>query len=93
VRRTQLYLEEHLWEALQVQSRQSGTTMSELVREAVRERYLGSPSRRREIFQAFAGSRKDRREFADSEKYVRNLRHGSRLDGLTAEPNSEPSAK
>ena len=63
--------------------------MSELVREAVRERYLGSPSRRQEIFQAFAGSRKDRPEFADSEKYVRNLRRGSRLDKLNAGLSAE----
>jgi Ribbon-helix-helix protein, copG family len=82
VRRTQLYLEENLWEVLQVQSRQSGSTMSELVREAVRDRYLGTAARRQEIFQAFVGSRKDRPEFADSEKYVRNLRRGSRLDRL-----------
>ncbi len=65
-----------------MQSRQSGSTMSELVREAVRDRYLGPAARRQDIFQAFVGVRKDRREFADSEKYVRDLRKGSRLDRL-----------
>jgi hypothetical protein len=82
VRRTQLYLEDQLWEVLQIQMRQSGVTMSELVRDAVRDRYMGGPGRRQEIFQAFVGSRKDRAEFADSEKYVRDLRRGSRLDRL-----------
>ena len=82
MRRTQLYLEENLWEILQIQSRQTGLTMSELVRESVRERYLGGAARRQEVFQAFVGSRKDREEFADSEQYVRDLRLGSRLDRL-----------
>ena len=44
--------------------------------EAVLDRYIET-ARRHEIFQAFAGSRKDRPEFADSEKYIRNLRRGS----------------
>jgi hypothetical protein len=78
-------LEENLWEALQIQSRQSGSTMSELVREAVRDRYLGSAGRRQEVFRAFVGSRKDRAEFAETEKYVRNLRRGSRLDRIAGE--------
>ena len=59
--------------------------MSELVREAVRERYLSGSSRRQEIFRAFAGSRKDRPELADSAKYVRELRQGSRLDRSSGE--------
>ena len=82
MRRTQLYLEENLWEILQIQSRQTGLTMSELVRESVRERYLGGTARRQEVFQALVGNRKDREEFADSEQYVRDLRRGSRLDRL-----------
>lgn len=80
MRRTQLYLEQQLWDVLQVQARLTGTTMSDLVREAVRDRYVGTAARRHEVFQAFAGSRKERAEFADSEKYVRNLRRGTRLD-------------
>jgi hypothetical protein len=89
VRRTQLYLEENLWEVLQVQSRISGKTMSELVRDAVGDRYLGGASRRQEVLQAFAGSRKDRPEFADSEKYIRDLRRGSRLDRMAESDAAE----
>ena len=85
MRRTQLYLEENLWEILQVQSRHSGVTMSELVREAVRDKYMGPAARRKEIFEAFIGSRQDRPEFADGAKYVRTLRSGSRLDRLSGE--------
>ena len=83
MRRTQLYLDEDLWQVLQLRSRQSGNTLSELVRQAVRERYLGAAAERRRAMQAFAGSRKDRAELADSEGYIRRLRHGNRLSGLS----------
>lgn len=39
MRRTQLYLDDDLWRVLQARSRQDKTTVSELVRKAVRERY------------------------------------------------------
>src|SRR5437667_9856495 len=40
MRRTQLYLDDHLWNALHARARSRRTTVSELVREALRERYL-----------------------------------------------------
>lgn len=83
VRRTQLYLEEDMWKALHVRARQSGQSVSELVRQAVRERYLGAAARRREAMQAFAGIWKDRADLADPEAYIRRLRKGSRLSRLT----------
>ena len=42
MKRTQLYLNEDIWKALHVRSRQLGTSISELVRQAVREKYGGS---------------------------------------------------
>jgi predicted DNA-binding ribbon-helix-helix protein len=39
VRRTQLYLDENLWSTLHARARSQQTTISELVREVVRERY------------------------------------------------------
>jgi hypothetical protein len=83
MRRTQLYLDEDLWTALRLRSRQAGTTVSELVRQAVRERYLGAASERRKAMEAFAGSRADRPELVDPESYVRKLRRGSRLERLS----------
>jgi hypothetical protein len=82
VRRTQLYLDNDLWEALHARAERSGTTISELVREAVRERYLGSLEVRKQAMQAVVGLWKDRREIGDSTTYVRSLRRGTRLDRL-----------
>ena len=82
MRRTQLYLDDDLWEALHTQAQQSGTTVSELVRDAVRERYLGSLEARKKAMQAVVGLWKDRRVIVDSTDYVRSLRHGTRLSRL-----------
>ena len=47
MRRTQLYLDDQLWGALHARARTEKTTVSELVRQAVRERYLGDREQRR----------------------------------------------
>jgi hypothetical protein len=82
MRRTQLYLEEDVWKALHVRSKMSGLSISELVRRAIRDRYLSPALKRREAMQAFARIRNDRPELKDVETYVRGLRRGSRLDRL-----------
>ena len=42
MKRTQLYVDEDIWKALHIRSRQSGTSISELVRQAVQTlRYAG----------------------------------------------------
>jgi hypothetical protein len=82
MRRTQLYLEDDLWKALHLHSRQSGLSMSELVRRAARERYLGAAVRRQEAMRALVGIWKDRPDIADAEGYVRKLRKGRRLGRL-----------
>jgi hypothetical protein len=79
MRRTQLYLNDDLWNALHTQARKEGTTVSELVRQAARERYLGKLEQRREAMQAWVGIRKRRAEFSDAVQYVRGLRRGKRL--------------
>jgi hypothetical protein len=82
MKRTQLYLEDDAWKALHVRSKISGLSISELVRQAIRERYLSPAGQRREAMQAFAGIWRDRPEMNDVEKYVRRLRRGKRLDQL-----------
>jgi hypothetical protein len=82
MRRTQLYLDEDLWGALHARARSQRTTVSELVRGAVRDRYFGKHDRRLEAMQAFVGIRKQAAEAQDSIAAVRSLRRGSRLDGL-----------
>ncbi|MGH9606527.1 MAG: ribbon-helix-helix protein, CopG family [Terracidiphilus sp.] len=79
MKRTQLYLDEDLWQTLHARARLDGTTVSELVRNAVRERYLGSPEGRRAALMGIVGIWKDRTDLPDTETYVRNLRKGTRL--------------
>ena len=82
VRRTQLYLDEDLWGALHARARSRQTTVSELVREAVRERYLGKRDLRIQAMQAFVGIREEAAGAPAAVEIVRGLRRGNRLDRL-----------
>jgi hypothetical protein len=79
MRRTQLYLEEDLWAALHAKARLEGATVSELVRVAVRERYLGNLEERKQAMLGIIGLWKDRDDLEDTETMVRRLRGGTRL--------------
>src|SRR5215472_2027339 len=83
VKRTQLYLDEDLWQALHERARSEQTTISDLVRRAARERYLIDLDKRRAAMEKFVGSSKDRWSFEDTEAYIRSLRRSSRLERLT----------
>jgi hypothetical protein len=83
VRRTQLYLEDDLWKALHVRARQSKSTVSELVRRALREKYLGDATGRKEALLSAAGIWKDRTDLPDTQTYVRSLRKGTRLQRIS----------
>ena len=74
-----MYLDDDLWNALHTRARTAGTTMSELVREAIRERYLGKLDERKIAMQAAVGLWKERQDIGDSAAYVRGLRRGKRL--------------
>jgi hypothetical protein len=54
-----------------------------MVRRALREKYLGAGGRA-DAMRAFVGIRKGRRDFPDTEAYVRQLRKGDRLERLKA---------
>jgi hypothetical protein len=82
VRRTQLYLDDQLWETLHARARLEKTTLSELVRQAVRDRYLGDREQRKAAMQRFVGIRRPQAGTTDSTEEVRRLRRGSRLDRL-----------
>ncbi|HUI55264.1 MAG TPA: ribbon-helix-helix protein, CopG family [Bryobacteraceae bacterium] len=82
MRRTQLYLDDHLWNALHARARNRKTTVSALVREAARERYLGRRDEQAKAMQEFVGSRKRRSDTLDAVQYVRTLRRGGRLHRL-----------
>ena len=78
MKRTQLYLDEDIWKALQIQARQTGDSISELVRRAVRDKYLNSRAERQRAMQAVVGMWKDRKDLPDTETYIRSLRKGGR---------------
>lgn len=82
MRRTQLYLEDEVWSALQVKSRESGQTMSELVRQTLREKYLGSTAQRASAMKAFVGSLSGSSNADDTQAEIRRLRRGSRSGRL-----------
>jgi hypothetical protein len=82
MKRTQLYLDDDLWNALHSQARREKTTVSDLVRRAARERYLSGREERARAMQAVIGIWKDRSDIGDAEDYVRTLRRGNRLDRL-----------
>jgi hypothetical protein len=82
MRRTQLYLDDPLWNALHARARSQKTTISELVRVAARDRYLGRRDEQRKAMQEFAGSQKRRSDPVDSARYIRDLRRGDRLERL-----------
>ena len=82
MRRTQLYLDDNLWIALHAQARRRKTSISELVREAARERYLGKREEQRKAMQEFVGSGKRGFGALNSVDYIRSLRRSSRFKRL-----------
>jgi len=80
MRRTQLYLDDDLWQALHTRAAIEKTTISDLVRTAARERYLGDIEKRREAMMAIVGLWSDHTDLPDTETYVRNLRDDDRME-------------
>ena len=74
MRRTQLYLDDDLWTALHAKALLEGATISELVRVAVRERYMGNQEERRQGMLGIMGLWKDRDDLEDTDAMVRRLR-------------------
>lgn len=82
MRRTLLYLDEPLWRVLHARARRGKTTISELVRVVVLERYASGSAEREEAMQRFIGIGKSRPVRVSSVDQIRLLRKGSRLDKL-----------
>ena len=79
----QLYLDDQLSNALHSVARARNTTISELVRQAVRDRYLGNLEQQRQAMEQFVGSRATSPHAVDAMPEVRALRRGTRLDRPT----------
>jgi hypothetical protein len=82
MRRTQLYLDDNLWNVLHESARSRNTSVSELMREAVRERYLGKRGEQMKAMQEFVGVGRDRSGIPDAVEYVRSLRQSDRMKRL-----------
>jgi hypothetical protein len=85
MKRTQLDLDDDLWSALHAQAILDRTSISELVRRAARERYMGNLEERRAAMMGIVGLWKDRTDIGDTETYIRNLRDDDRLERLGIE--------
>lgn len=72
MRRTQLYLDDDLWNALHFHAHLNGQTVSELVRKAAREKYMGNPEERQAAMEGIVGLWKDRKDtgFANDSKEI-----------------------
>lgn len=83
MKRTQLYLDEEMARTLAALSRQKGTTVSQLVRESVQEKYM-SKGKVDKVFVAkqLSGIWRDRKDLVDINHAVRRLRRGKRLKRL-----------
>jgi hypothetical protein len=80
MKRTQLYLDEEMARTLETLSRQKGTTISELVRAGLRERYMpGKGLDKVALARGLAGIWKNRSGLKDVGSAVRKLRKGLRL--------------
>lgn len=75
MRRTQVYLDEDLWNLLHTLARRSNTTIFDLVRKAVFSQY--GMAETQAAFERVIGLWNARSDIGDN--YVRNLRRGSRM--------------
>ena len=88
MRRAQFYLDDDLWKTLHARARTEKTTLSELVRRAVRDRYFGGRDQRRNAMRDFIGIRATQDTVIDAVEEVGSLRHGTRMDRLAKCPEN-----
>ena len=77
----QFYLDDEILDALREQARNEKTSVSALVRNILRERYLTptvASEQRRTALMGIVGIWKNRTDLPDTDAYIRNLRRGTR---------------
>ena len=87
MKRTQLYIDEGLFQKLIVLSREKKTTVSDLVRKAL-EKIYGRRKKSEDFLKALttsAGIWKDREDLPATDEYIRSLRKSTRLNGFDPE--------
>ena len=83
MKRTQLYLDEQMARALAALSRQRGTTVSQLVRESVQEKYMSKKElNKASLARKLSGIWEARKDLKDIDRAIRHLRKGTRLKRL-----------
>ena len=83
MKRTQLYLDDEMAKILSTVSRQRGATISELVRECIRDKYAEKRNVDKvALIRQIAGVWRNRRDIADTDRYVRRLRKDTRRKRL-----------
>lgn len=83
MKRTQLYLDDDMAKTLSAVSRQRGQTVSELVRECIREKYSEQHSVDKvALARQLAGVWKLRTDILQAEEYVRGFRKDTRRKRL-----------
>ena len=84
MRRTQLYLDDEIAKALSAVSRQTGKTISCLVRDCIREKFGQRDTiDKAALASEIAGVWRTRTDLGPTAQRVRNLRKGSRLKKLS----------
>jgi hypothetical protein len=83
MKRTQLYLDDDIARILSTVSRQKGRTISDIVRECVREKFGRKEQiNKAELARQLGGLWKNRKDFGATGKYVRKLRADTRRQRL-----------
>ena len=84
VKRTQLYIDEGIFEMLATLSRKQKTTISDLVRKAVEKVYGRKKNERDKIkaLKAAFGIWKNRKDLPPTDEYIRQLRKDTRAERL-----------
>ena len=72
MKRTQIYIDEEILDYLKMESKIKGVTISEIIRESIKDRKTQNTEKLLNALDAVAGIWKRRR--FDTEKYIRRLR-------------------
>lgn len=83
MKRIQIYLKNEQYNNLIIESKKTSKTMSELIREAVNNKFsITKKTGFNEVVDSTAGLWKDRRDIKSSKDYINNIRKDERIDNL-----------
>jgi hypothetical protein len=71
-----------MWQLLHARAKSGKTTISDLVRQALSDHYLGSHEQRKQAMQDFVGVCRDIPEPQDAVAYIQSLRENDRMERL-----------